>query len=265
MNTITNYYQILGVSSDAESFVIRAAYKALLQKYHPDKYEGDKKYSTERIYQINEAFSVLSDMEKRRNYDAILKSQQSHTNYNYSRKSKIDMAWAIILKYHPSIDVHFKRLQKFSDELANDFKLQLTESKDFDAAKSRAEQLEQRFLQERFGKDPRVLKFAQELFLDGQKAAAKELNETLIALGEAIPFDEVYIDIQKKYRPEMYASQKKATEERKASNVGGSHIKRSDQRNSITNENPKFTIVEIVFFTAIGNFLLIILLMVLFF
>jgi hypothetical protein len=52
--------------------------------------------------------------------------------------------------------------------------------------------------------------------LDGQKPAAKELNETLIVLGDSMNFNQVYIDIQKKYRPEMYAGQKWEEEAKKA-------------------------------------------------
>ena len=66
------YYDWLEVSTHASSEVIEKAYKALVLKYHPDvQQEGEN--SGEIIKQINEAYSVLSDPEKRAQYDSTLK------------------------------------------------------------------------------------------------------------------------------------------------------------------------------------------------
>ena len=61
-----DYYAILGVSPSAEKVVIRAAWKALAQTYHPDKNPGHE----ERMKLINEAYVVLSDDALRAEYDA---------------------------------------------------------------------------------------------------------------------------------------------------------------------------------------------------
>lgn len=56
-----DYYSILGVSKEADEVVIRAAYKALAQKYHPDKASPELKAKyTDLMKEINEAYSVLS-------------------------------------------------------------------------------------------------------------------------------------------------------------------------------------------------------------
>jgi DnaJ-class molecular chaperone len=65
-----NYYKILGVLDDAEDIIIRAAYKALAQRYHPDKWTGDKNSATQKMAEINEAYEILSDSAKRKNYDS---------------------------------------------------------------------------------------------------------------------------------------------------------------------------------------------------
>ena len=44
-----DYYRILGILDDAEDIIIRAAYKALAQRYHPDKWKGDKTEATKRM------------------------------------------------------------------------------------------------------------------------------------------------------------------------------------------------------------------------
>lgn len=68
------YYEILQVSPEASREVIAMAYKALVKKYHPDNVQNNAEDATEMLKQVNEAFDVLSDDEKRKEYDAILKS-----------------------------------------------------------------------------------------------------------------------------------------------------------------------------------------------
>ena len=65
-----DYYKILGVSRDASQEEIKKAYRRLALKYHPDRHKGDKE-AEERFKEINEAYAVLSDPEKRRQYDSF--------------------------------------------------------------------------------------------------------------------------------------------------------------------------------------------------
>ncbi|KXZ40088.1 molecular chaperone DnaJ [Alkalithermobacter thermoalcaliphilus JW-YL-7 = DSM 7308] len=63
-----DYYEVLGVSKNADEKEIKKAYRKLAMKYHPDKNPGDKE-AEERFKEINEAYEVLSDSQKRANYD----------------------------------------------------------------------------------------------------------------------------------------------------------------------------------------------------
>jgi len=68
---MADYYEILGVPKNASPEEIKRAYRELVQKYHPDKYYGKPEYKemNEKFKQINEAYQVLSDPEKRKLYD----------------------------------------------------------------------------------------------------------------------------------------------------------------------------------------------------
>ena len=62
-----NYYDILGVSKTASVDEIKRAYRKLAHKYHPDKGDGDEA----RFKEINEAYQVLGDSQKRQQYDTF--------------------------------------------------------------------------------------------------------------------------------------------------------------------------------------------------
>ena len=63
-----DYYEVLGVGKDASADEIKHAYKKLAIKYHPDKNPGDKE-AEEKFKEAAEAYDVLSNPEKRKNYD----------------------------------------------------------------------------------------------------------------------------------------------------------------------------------------------------
>jgi len=63
-----DYYQVLGVSKDSSASEIKKAYRNLAMKYHPDRTKGDKA-SEAKFKEINEAYAVLSDQQKRQQYD----------------------------------------------------------------------------------------------------------------------------------------------------------------------------------------------------
>lgn len=68
-----NYYEILEINQNASPEIVEKAYKTLAKKYHPDLQQNDfKKESEEKLKLINEAYAVLSDMEKREAYDMHL-------------------------------------------------------------------------------------------------------------------------------------------------------------------------------------------------
>ncbi len=80
-----NYYDILEVSKKASPEVIKKAYSTLAKKYHPDTKKEDEKAEAEiKFKEINEAYEILSDKEKRATYDLTL-DNNTITREQYSK------------------------------------------------------------------------------------------------------------------------------------------------------------------------------------
>jgi molecular chaperone DnaJ len=69
MATKTDYYDILGVSKSASADEIKKAYRKQALEWHPDRHKDDKEAAEKRFKEINEAYQVLSDSQKRSAYD----------------------------------------------------------------------------------------------------------------------------------------------------------------------------------------------------
>ena len=83
-----DYYKVLGVEPGAESETIKAAYRDLAFTYHPDR-NRENPAAAEKMKQVNEAYAVLSDAQKRRAYDA-LRNQYGSAAHDHFRKSYTD-------------------------------------------------------------------------------------------------------------------------------------------------------------------------------
>lgn len=75
-----DYYKRLGVEKSASADDIKKAYRKLAFKYHPDKNQGNKE-AEENFKQINEAYAVLSDSQKRQQYD-LMGNTRFHQQYS---------------------------------------------------------------------------------------------------------------------------------------------------------------------------------------
>ena len=197
IKSMKDFYAALGVLPTAEDVVIRAAYKALAQRYHPDKYRGPKAEAEALMKELNAAYSVLSDPEKRRRYDEAQKSSSDRSYENEADSSDdgtLDEAmreqeeyWQIACKFYPDLNDIYRKLKNVNTTLASMFKVYLLEFKTYQDRIQIALQMENLFLQRYFGSDPAILVFAKELINFGNKLAARALNKYVTVMGSGIP------------------------------------------------------------------------------
>src|SRR5262245_36937204 len=105
MDLTKNYYTMLGVLPSAELVVIRAAFRALALRYHPDTWTGDRATAETRMRDLNEAYEVLSSADSRREYD-LKRRKTAFEEYDsddpiYDADSDSD--WAVALDYFPDL------------------------------------------------------------------------------------------------------------------------------------------------------------------
>lgn len=193
MSEFEDYYAILGVLPSAEAVVIRSVYKALVQRHHPDRNVELQEEANKKIAKINKAYSVLSDPDKRSNYDKVHRAQgQKHGSYygEENREESCDNAriesdWDVAKKYNIGLCNTEEKLSTISTRLAHEYKLYMLETRDFRNYVIIADRMEQKFLETYFGRNKNILLFAKELIASGNKLAAKSLNKAVSVIGEA--------------------------------------------------------------------------------
>ncbi len=229
-----DYYRILGVLPSAEAIVITAAYRALASKYHPDRWKGDSYTANKMMAEINVAYEVLGNSEKRKAYDQTRNA--SHNTYEdenndtneafeeamFEQESK----WRLACEVFPDLVHMRKRLAKTSHRLAFAFVTLMLETKDFNARYQIAEKIEQSFLELHFGTNSEIVEFAKHLIVLGHKKAVVALNKYIDVLGSqtnAKPiiqkirdeFDVISWELEKNNRDRVDKSHAAAAERKK--------------------------------------------------
>lgn len=185
-----DYYAVLGILPSAEDIVIRAAYRALAQRYHPDKWQGDANEATQRMAEINEAYAILSDPKKRSDFDRTRGAQEEAESVfdEPSGKSNFDdpltTNWSIATEYYPALIAIERELNEVSSALAYAYRALMLDTKEFDRMRELAARMRKQFLARYFGDSPEIQEFAVFLIKQKNKAAALELNTAIKVLGE---------------------------------------------------------------------------------
>lgn len=221
--TDRDYYEILNILPDAEPVVVTAAYRALAQRYHPDRWQGEPSIADARMSELNVAYEVLSNAARRAAYDLEKSGRGKASEFDdedgqaFSSVSQpIEERWVLATSVYPDLTAFRARLAKVSASLAFAYVVTLLENKSFEQRKAYAEGMEHTFLTRYFGSDPAILEFAKELIFSGQRAAAKALNALVGVLGSSADAKRIIQRITVQFDLVAVWSQQAADRERQA-------------------------------------------------
>jgi curved DNA-binding protein CbpA len=193
MDLNKDYYAILGIVSSADEETIKAVYRLLSKKYHPDTTKEESEEAAQKIRDINEAYAVLSDKTLRKKYDKERKhNNSSHESYyeeettNEDDYADLDSDWGKAVSYYPVLNERREQLGKFSRDLADTFRLYILTEKKYSNFEEIADILESIFLQRFFGTHEKIHDFAKLLLLGGNRQLAKQLNKDIKFFGNDI-------------------------------------------------------------------------------
>jgi len=194
MNPKKNYYAVLGLMPDAEDIVIVAAYRALVSRYHPDRWRGDPSVAHERTAELNEAYGVLSCRDRRRQYDETRVPEENSFSRDEAVDNEFDEAladleqrWVVAVEIFPDLTELRARLGKIAHRLAFSFVVFLLETRRFNDRREIAAAMEQEFLSAYFGPDPQIISYAKDLVELQFREALRKLNTMVAVMGNALP------------------------------------------------------------------------------
>jgi len=207
--TTVDHYAVLGVLPHAEAIVVTAAYRALAQRYHPDKWQGDPAEAHKRMAAINEAYRVLGNEQLRQAYDAE-RTTSSHASYQEDDSDEMDGAfdaalreledrWSVAVGIFPDLTDTRAALAKISSSLAFTFVTVLLDSRNFNGRAALAKRLEHQFLIRYFGTNEAILTYAKELISAGHRSAAKMLNGLVDVMGSEVDAALLIDQVEKRY------------------------------------------------------------------
>jgi len=109
-----DYYEMLGVSQNATDEELKKAYRKLALKYHPDRNPGDKE-AEEMFKEINRAYEVLSDSQKRAKYDRFGSSDEAGTVFDFGFGGNFDSVFNDLFSDFFGASRQRQRTQKGAD------------------------------------------------------------------------------------------------------------------------------------------------------
>lgn len=236
-DTSEDHYSVLGVLPEAEPVVVTAAYRALAQRYHPDRWGGSAEEAHARMARINTAYAILSDPSKRSEYDRS-RNKQSHRGFADAQESskafedamsQLQDRWAIACELFPDLPSYRQSLARISYSLAFTYTSLLLEKRSFAQRQDIAKSLEQAFLERYFSSDPKLIAYAKGLIEAGHRDALRELNRFVDVVGSGVEPDRIIQLVNSKFslgplwEQESADKNKKSRREALVQRLGRSH------------------------------------------
>jgi curved DNA-binding protein CbpA len=202
-----HYYSVLGVTPNAEPAVIKAAYKALSNIYHPDKNPDNIEEANRKMAKINEAWEILSNKERKSKYDAEFHNDEYTDDVFEEDNPDVDDALnelfkketAFAAEFYPDLADTYSYLKEVSHNLYSSYVIYLFTEKAFDRRVTIAQDMEDAFLRIYFGDADSLITFAKALIHNRKnKQALRDLNKAVKILGSKDP-ETIIETIKSKY------------------------------------------------------------------
>lgn len=179
-------YDVLGVAPDADPDVIRAAYRALAKKYHPDAQPEGKEQAEKKLRELNQAYEVLSDADRRARYDQERGGRDpaaGDSSQAEGTAAKHHTEWTILEKQHPEMAFKYQQLLKMSRPLAAAYRRRVVREKAFTRYDQISSEVVNEFASRYFGSNTTVQRFGLWCLSNNHRTAALELNRIISKLG----------------------------------------------------------------------------------
>ena len=188
MADVPDHYSTLGVLPSADIEIIRAAYRVLAKRFHPDTTTAPPDEAQKRFRQIQDAYEVLSDDSLRAKHDASRGASANDGDYDTETEetetdAEQETVWQIAVEYFPEAQKHAKELARLSPSLALAFRVTLLRTRDFANTQLIAQQLRGEFLGRYFGQNEGVQRLAEICMLNERRDIAREINLAVKILG----------------------------------------------------------------------------------
>ena len=184
-----DYFAVLGLSSEADPEVVKAAHRALAKKFHPDRNQNDDGEPKQKFHDIQEAYEVLSDDDRLQQYlrlraQMLMQEQMQKTKAAGPQLRprvylKLDDRWEHLVRKHPELSQHYARFCFMSHKLGNQFKLIILGTQDHTRFRRVAAKLERQFYRKHFSYHGNLQTLARKLAENHRRHAVRMLQSEI--------------------------------------------------------------------------------------
>ena len=181
-----DYFAILGLSSQAHPEVVKAAHRALAKKFHPDLHSGEDAEAEQRFQEIQEAYEVLRDEDKLKQYLHLREQMQIQMQQQNAAPAgphirprvylKLDDRWDHLVRKHPELSQHYAKFCFLSHKLGRQYKLIILGTQNPARFRRVAAKLERQFYRRHFSYHRNLQTLARKLTANHRRHAVRMLQ-----------------------------------------------------------------------------------------
>ncbi len=177
-----DYFAALGLSSQADPEVVKAAHRALAKKFHPDLRSDDDAEAAQRFQEIQEAYEVLRDDDQLKQYLHLrtrMRKQKATAAGHQVRPRvylKLDDRWDHLVRKYPELSQHYAKFCFLSHNLGRQYKLIILGTQNHSRFRRIAARLERKFYKRHFSYHRNLQTLARRLAAHHRRHAVRMLQ-----------------------------------------------------------------------------------------